>query len=430
MEREAGGTNVTRYAGWTATLSTALLGVALAVPAPPAAAAEVSGTAAVGTPEPAASSEQSQPEDAVHWSELRAPWSGWFPAGWPLWFWDWGDWYQDDRGPVPSGEVEPPEPTQAPGGAGSDSGGPSDDDQHVVPGSENPFEATTGIYGDPATEAWKWISDNAGDERATLFLRDIASQPVAKWIGGGGIRDEVSRYVSQAGARGELPVVVGYNVPHRDCGGHSSGGAANAREYRQWLRDELVPSFGDTPAVLVLEPDSLIHLTCLSEERRQERLDLLGEVVAEMSERAPRTWVYLDGGDGRHNRPSEMAPRLAAAGVADARGFAVNVSNYNSTEEAVAFGEEVRALLSSDHGIDAHYVIDTSRNGAGATGDWCNPPNRRLGEPPRPATGDEPMDALLWIKHPGTSDGDCGSGEGTVSGLFYPHLALDLMGLR
>ena len=71
----------------------------------------------------------------------------------------------------------------------------------------------------------------------------------------------------------------------------------------------------------------------------------------------------------------------------------------------------------------AHFVVDTSRNGQGpwvpATGTtypdpqvWCNPPGRGLGERPQghPAKAYPQLDAYLWIKTPGQSDGQCNRG--------------------
>jgi endoglucanase len=68
----------------------------------------------------------------------------------------------------------------------------------------------------------------------------------------------------------------------------------------------------------------------------------------------------------------------------------------------------------------AHFVVDTSRNGQGpwvpAAGTyendaqvWCNPPKRGLGERPKahPAKAYPQLDAYLWIKTPGQSDGQC-----------------------
>ncbi|MFF7777709.1 glycoside hydrolase family 6 protein [Streptomyces tanashiensis] len=65
-----------------------------------------------------------------------------------------------------------------------------------------------------------------------------------------------------------------------------------------------------------------------------------------------------------------------------------------------------------------HFVIDTSRNGLGAwtpepgkySGDpeiWCNAPGRGLGPRPTADTGVPLVDAYLWIKIPGESDGSC-----------------------
>ena len=68
----------------------------------------------------------------------------------------------------------------------------------------------------------------------------------------------------------------------------------------------------------------------------------------------------------------------------------------------------------------AHFVVDTSRNGQGPwkppagvypdAQDWCNPPGRGLGDRPTTVTGNPLMDAKLWIKTPGQSDGQCNRG--------------------
>ena len=81
-----------------------------------------------------------------------------------------------------------------------------------------------------------------------------------------------------------------------------------------------------------------------------------------------------------------------------------------------------------------HFVIDTSRNGQGPfhaasyanppynqptsvittlnNGGWCNPPARGLGAPPTANTGVTLLDAYLWVKTPGQSDGTCDSAGG------------------
>jgi cellulase/cellobiase CelA1 len=56
---------------------------------------------------------------------------------------------------------------------------------------------------------------------------------------------------------------------------------------------------------------------------------------------------------------------------------------------------------------------------------WCNPAGRQLGSAPQAL--DNQGDMALWIKAPGESDGDCGTGVGTQAGQFSPVIAKDLI---
>jgi endoglucanase len=90
-----------------------------------------------------------------------------------------------------------------------------------------------------------------------------------------------------------------------------------------------------------------------------------------------------------------------------------------------------------------HFVIDTSRNGQGpwvGPLDWCNPPGRGLGIAPTTTTGNPLVDAFLWVKVPGESDGQCDrSGTGTdpewggivdpAAGAWFPAQAHQLIAL-
>jgi len=100
-----------------------------------------------------------------------------------------------------------------------------------------------------------------------------------------------------------------------------------------------------------------------------------------------------------------------------------------------------------------NFVIDTGRNGQGpwdsaAAGyasaaiaqDWCNPPGRGLGIAPTTNTGSNALvDAYLWVKVPGESDGSCNrsvAGSTTdplwggivdpAAGAWFPQQALQL----
>ena len=70
------------------------------------------------------------------------------------------------------------------------------------------------------------------------------------------------------------------------------------------------------------------------------------------------------------------------------------------------------------------YVIDTSRNGNGSNGQWCNPSGRALGERSVAVNDSTGLDALLWVKLPGESDGACNGGP--AAGAWFHSMALEL----
>jgi endoglucanase len=268
-----------------------------------------------------------------------------------------------------------------------------------------------------AQQASAWRSSNPDD---AAQMDKIAGQPVAKWLGDWNtdVAGTTAAAMSVAEAANAVPIFVVYNIPQRDCGGYSSGGG-DATSYRAWV-DGVASGIGGGTAVVVLEPDSLALITCLSDSQLQERYDLLKYATASLKA-AGDVRVYLDGGNSAWIPAGDMAARLTAAGVADADGFAVNVSNFHTTDETLAYADQIASGANG-----AHFVIDTSRNGLGATSDnqWCNPPGRALGNPVTTQTGDPLADAFLWVKTPGESDGSCNGGP--AAGGWWPDYALGL----
>jgi endoglucanase len=288
----------------------------------------------------------------------------------------------------------------------------------------NPLSMTNGFYVDPDSQPENWVLENRGDSRRSTIESGIADRPLARWYNGGSSDASDARsYVSAAAAKGRLPVLVAYNIPLRDCGSYSSGGADSAAAYRSWARD-LAAAIGGRPAVVILEPDALPGMDCMSGARQRERLALLAYAVDQFAAAARNTWVYLDAGHADWTPAGEMASRLESAHVNRARGFALNVSNYQSTARNVSYAKAVNRAL----GMNKRFVVDTSRNGRPSDGsDWCNPSGQRVGA--SPGEGGAPgLDLQLWVKIPGESDGDCGIGEGTDAGEFVPDIAVQLLG--
>jgi len=268
-------------------------------------------------------------------------------------------------------------------------------------------------------QADAWRATRAAD---AALLDRIAEQPQASWFGewSGDVAASVDRYVSSAEAAGAVPQLVVYNITNRDCGQYSAGGASAPGAYRVWIR-YFAQGLKGRRAVVILEPDALGLLTnCLSQAGQAERLMLLADAVGVLAEEKT-TMIYLDAGHAGWIAADEMASRLTRAGVEGADGFALNVSNYVGTPENVAYGKAVSARLGG-----RHFVIDTSRNGNGAApkDEWCNPPGRALGAAPTTSTADPLVDAYLWLKRPGESDGTCHGGP--RAGEFWPDAALDL----
>ena len=279
---------------------------------------------------------------------------------------------------------------------------------------------------DPYSVAAIWVRDNPSDPKAKVIREKIANQPQGKWLGewAPDIEGEVERYTTAAAEAEQIPILVAYNIPGRDCGQFSSGGAGSAEAYKTWIRD-LVSGVGLREAVVILEPDALpLLLDCEQGTNTDLVTDLLSFAVDEFSERAPNALVYLDAGNSSWKSAEAMATRLEAANVANAAGFALNTSNYRTTEESERYGDGIVQRL----GGNVRFVIDTSRNGAGPTPDseWCNPPGRKLGTTSRKVADDTGLEMLLWIKAPGESDGNCGVGQGSNAGEFLPEVAFEM----
>jgi endoglucanase len=218
-----------------------------------------------------------------------------------------------------------------------------------------------------------------------------------------------------------MPLLVLYAFPYRGCAGNVPGGLADgAAAYEQWI-GQVVAGIGAGKAAVILEPDVLaesLQLDCVSPAERRKGLTVIRQAVDQLA-RLPGTAVYLDAGNSRWQSAQVMASLLTAAGVGKARGFALNVSNFNSTAAEESYGDRLSAML---HG--KHYVIDTSRNGAASATTWCNPPGQALGVPPTVNTSNKLVDALLWIKPPWASDGTCNGGP--PAGMLWLRYALTL----
>ncbi len=293
------------------------------------------------------------------------------------------------------------------------------------------------------------------------------------------VEARVREIVDRATAAGQVPVLVVYNIPFRDCALYSAGGASDGAAYLSWI-EGFAAGIGEHQVIVILEPDGLgiipwhgtlngtvEHCQPAGQDSRASdaRYAQLRGAVSILTS-LPNVRLYLDGTGSSWLAPGEAASRLIKADVERATGFFLNVSNFESDARVVPYARWVSDCIAlvkhseldplacpsqygpadfKDHATwgatDAafdrlfeqtglrrdpasqkHAVIDTSRNGKGSWEPpvgkypdaevWCNPPKRGLGRRPTLESGNPYVDAFLWIKIPGESDGECHRGRG------------------
>jgi len=332
-----------------------------------------------------------------------------------------------------------------------------------------------------ARQAATWQAQGRTADAAVM--RKLSTIAQATWIVGGTpqeVQQQVDTTMQAAGKQHAVPVLVAYNIPGRDCSQYSAGGASSEQAYRDWI-DGFSRGIGNRPAVVILEPDGLALLSSepwsgstgrsedhSAEDRRFREI----RYAVERLRGNPLTAIYLDGGHSAWHDVNDyeelgMATRLMRAGIDRASGFFLNVSNYRTNDESIAYGTRlstcihVRQQTGAASCADAdlanvdvtaskltHFVLDTSRNGQGPwtapaglysdPQEWCNPPGRGLGSRPTTRTGHPLVDAYLWVKRPGESDGSStrgtagpgdpahGGGINPVAGDWWGDYALGL----
>ncbi len=280
-----------------------------------------------------------------------------------------------------------------------------------------------------ADQVGTWQAQGRADDARQLGK--IADRATAIWVSNEPteVTAQVDEIVSSAAAKSQLPVLVAYDIPNRDCGSFSSGGATTSQQYHDWI-SRFAAGIKKRPAVVIVEPDAVPSIVgdCAGANPTQRNAQLR-DAISVLKATGSAT-VYLDAGNPSWiSDVSRLAGALKQAGVQNADGFSLNVSNFVKTADNVAYGQRISNAL----GGKTHFVVDTGRNGSGAVAEaeinggpnWCNPPNRTLGQAPTTNTGQSRVDAFLWVKPPGRSDGDCRPGEPSA-GQWWPEYALDL----
>jgi cellulose 1,4-beta-cellobiosidase len=348
--------------------------------------------------------------------------------------------------------------TAACGAAPPPLGSPGPSGDHA----QNPF-AGAGFFIDPDFVKKVDAAAAAAPADAAL-LKKVASYSTAVWLDSIAKTKEVSRYLDEAkkqeAAAGKpvVPVFILYDMPNRDCSAKASAGELSVDDngearYKTEYVDAIARQLRARPeqhVVLVLEPDSLANLAtnlevpkCKASEKAYK--DSVAYAVTTLS--TPNVYIYLDAAHGGwlgwdKNRPKAAQifneVLTAAGGAQKIRGFALNVSNYNILKlgadpskggegpcpDELTYVQKLNEALAAVGIKDKSYIIDTSRNGRGGIRDhqasWCNIKGAGLGE--RPQAAPAPLvDAYVWLKTPGESDGTSNRGAARFDATCANH---------
>jgi len=310
----------------------------------------------------------------------------------------------------------------------------------------NPF-AGGKLYVDPEFARMVAKAPTSSPEDAAR-LKKLATYPTAVWLESletaklaGPTLDDALKQESSGGGP-VVPVFVIYNLPNRDCAAEGSRGELFVDKggealYQSQFIDVIAAAFAAHPSqkiAVVLEPDSLPNLvtnlelpTCAAAEQVYRRG--IAYAISKLS--MPNVFIYMDAAHaGWLGWPKNLVKAvplykevIATAGGPDRiRGFAVNVSNYDPprepkskksgpddpSQDEIGYANDLNDALTKVGISGKGFLIDTSRNGKSeirsTPGNWCNVKGAGLGE--RPKAAPAPLiDAYLWIKTPGESDG-------------------------
>jgi endoglucanase len=278
------------------------------------------------------------------------------------------------------------------------------------------------FYVNPNSEAAKAAARLKDSQpREASWLQQLAAEPTAVWFTVKTREPEVeaARLAQALAGSSAYAVAVIQALPKQDCMRYETPGLAPTA-YRQWI-EGLVRGLGETPIYWILEPEALLLTACLPPDAITERWNLIAETIL-LLKKNPKALVFLDIGYPGWLSVPEAVERLMKAGVMTADGFALNVGQYHATDDCIAYGQQISERIGGKG-----FVLDTSRNGKGALSReaWCNPKNRAIGQTPQAPTGIKGLEAYLWLKEPGVSDGTCNGGP--AAGVWWEARALELV---
>ncbi|KAG8740605.1 hypothetical protein FRC10_004107 [Ceratobasidium sp. 414] len=280
-------------------------------------------------------------------------------------------------------------------------------DNYIFHNNLYPYYANTSYKGKVQAEYNALISE--GNSALAAKVAKITSISTAIWIADRASVSSISTYLQDA-----------LNIQNQSM---SKLSEAKYQEFITAVAAQL-KSFPGVATAIILEPDSVGNMVsnqaiafCATATPVQKRsiayaISVLGAL--------PNVSLYLDGAHATWlGWPDSLGPTAKVVGDiyaaakqlnpnAVVRGISTDVSNYNGLDQEITYHTNLAPYL-DQVGYPAHFVVDQGRSGnqnvTRSGSDWCNFKYAGLGPRPTSSTTSPLLDAILWIKPPGESDG-------------------------
>jgi len=312
----------------------------------------------------------------------------------------------------------------------------------LTPGS-NPFSGrvlhANSEYAKEISTAMANVTDSTLKAKASA----VAQVGTFLWL------DTISRIPIAAPLLAETPCtdilgLVIYDLPGRDCAAKASNGelaTGQIARYKSEYIDPIVAAIKAAPNVavaLIIEPDSLPNLVTNSnlttcQASASDYKD--GVAYALKNLNLPNVAMYIDAGHGgwlgwdanlQPGADGISSVYKTAGSPKQVFGIATNVAGwnafsknpgefesssdakYNKAQDEKRYVDAFCPLITAG-GMPCHAIVDTGRNAVQGLrlewGDWCNVNGAGFGARPTSTTGDTLVDAFVWVKPGGESDG-------------------------
>lgn len=207
----------------------------------------------------------------------------------------------------------------------------------------------------------------------------------------------------------DAKVVVVYGLPNKDCEAKfsSSGSNKNAHDYKAFIQTLLDANVNGERVVYLLEPDAVGLLAAEGCGTNLEYESNLAVAIDLLS--SSGSDIYLDVGYWKLSNDDDARAVAKIVNSVDrqgkCKGIVLNTANYRSASEMNDCCRRFQRVSDKMYTC----IIDTSRNYLPPSNEneWCNTINTGIGPLPTTNTGYDALDAFIWVKPAGESDGEC-----------------------